>query len=268
MIDIGANLADDSFDLDRAAVLERAWAAGIQHIVLTGSSQRSNRRVQEIRALAPQRLSATAGLHPHYAAQWTAALDEEIRSLAERNRLVAVGECGLDYFRDLSDRGDQRKAFVEQLQIAVDSQLPVFLHQRDAHSEFVAIIREYRPQLADCVVHCFTDTAEALDAYLALDCHIGITGWICDERRGTHLLDCVHRIPADRLMVETDAPYLLPRTLRPRPKSRRNEPMHLPRVLETLAQARGESIEALAATTTQTAQRFFRLPGPLDDATA
>ena len=264
MIDIGANLADASFDPDRPAVLERAWAAGIEHIVLTGSSQLSNRRVQEIRDQAPEHLSATAGLHPHYASQWTDALAGEIRAYAAANKLVAVGECGLDYFRDLSDRADQRRAFIAQLEIAADTGLPVFLHQREAHADFVAIVREFRDQLTDCVVHCFTDTAQALDDYLALDCHIGITGWICDERRGTHLLDCVGRIPTQRLMVETDAPYLLPRTLRPRPKSRRNEPMHLPRVIDTLAAAVGLSEKALAEATTRTARLFFRLPSAAD----
>lgn len=259
MIDIGANLADASFDADRVTVLERAWSAGLEHIVLTGSSRQSNQRAQDIRKLDTQRLSATAGLHPHHAASWSDALSADIQSLADQQAIVAVGECGLDYFRDLADRGDQRRAFVAQLDIAVATRLPVFLHQRDAHADFLAILHEYREHLVDCVVHCFTDTADALADYLALDCHVGITGWICDERRGTHLLNCVGSIPADRLMVETDAPYLLPRTLRPRPKSRRNEPMHLPLVIETLAAARSEPAQTVIESTTQTARQFFRL---------
>ena len=162
--------------------------------------------------------------------------------------------------RDLSPRARQRTAFVAQLELAIRCGKPLFLHQRDAHADFLAILREHRAAIADCVVHCFTDTAEAMADYLALDCHIGITGWICDERRGAHLLPAVRQIPAERLLIETDAPYLLPRTLKPAPKDRRNEPAFLPCVLRTIAQARGEDEAALAAQSTANARRFFRLP--------
>jgi len=261
VIDIGANLADASFDPDRPDVLQRAWDAGVDHIVLTGSSAFSNRRAQELTSLAPARLSATAGLHPHHAEEWTAHLADSIRAMAAEGRIVAVGECGLDYFRDLSPRKAQRDAFAAQLEIAIEHHLPVFLHQRDAHVDFLPMLSEYRRSLVDCVVHCFTDTAAALDDYLALDCHIGITGWICDERRGQHLLHCVGDIPHDRLMIETDAPYLLPRTIRPKPKTRRNEPMHLGEIANTIATATGQEPAAVQASTNATARRFFRLAG-------
>ncbi len=137
----------------------------------------------------------------------------------------------------------------------------MFLHQREAHDRFTGILKEHRASLNDVVVHCFTDTAEALEDYLELDCHIGITGWICDERRGRHLLDCVRSIPADRLMIETDAPYLIPRTLKPRPATRRNEPCTLPCVLRTVASARGETEQQVAQTTTANARRFFSIDG-------
>jgi TatD DNase family protein len=267
LIDIGANLAHDSFDADREAMLARAAAAGVEAIVITGSSLDSSRQAIALsyagNALpawrAPQ-LFATAGLHPHHAAEWTDTVAAEFRQLAQAPEVVAVGECGLDYFRDLAPRPQQRAAFVAQLAIAIGTGKPLFLHQRDAHEDFAAILREHRSALGDCVVHCFTDTAEAMDDYLALDCHIGITGWICDERRGAHLLDAVRRIPAERLLIETDAPYLLPRTLKPAPKHRRNEPAFLPAVLATIAQARGEETAAVAAQTTANARRFFRLP--------
>jgi TatD DNase family protein len=149
------------------------------------------------------------------------------------------------------------KAFREQLALAVEVQKPVFLHQRDAHEDFLAILREYRLRLAGGVAHCFTaGTAEAR-AYLELDLHIGITGWICDERRGLHLREVVREIPADRLLIESDAPYLLPRDVQPRPQSRRNEPKFLPHVLRAIADARGESPEELAAVTTRNALKFF-----------
>jgi TatD DNase family protein len=260
MIDIGANLAHDSFDADRDAVLERAWAAGLDAIVVTGSSFDSNERALRLAQAHPQRLYATAGLHPHHADEWDETHAAQIAQLAQASEVVALGECGLDYFRDLSPRDAQRRAFVAQLGLAIQADKPVFLHQRDAHADFLAILRDYRRALVDCVVHCFTDTQAALDDYLALDCHIGITGWICDERRGRHLLDAVKRIPAQRLLIETDAPYLLPRTVHPHPSHRRNEPAFLPWVLRAIAAARGEDEAALAAATTENARRFFRLP--------
>ena len=260
MIDIGANLAHESFAGDLFAVLDRAWAAGLQAIVLTGSCAASNARVAELAATRPERLHATAGLHPHYAEQWTPALAAQLQRLAALPQVVALGECGLDYFRDLSPRPAQRAAFIAQLDLAVATGKPVFLHQRDAHADFLAILRDYRPRLAGAVVHCFTDTGEALDDYLALDCHIGITGWICDERRGGGLIDIVGRIPDARLMIETDAPYLLPRNVPreiSRPMGRRNEPAMLPWVCEAVAAARGQTAAAVASATTETARCFF-----------
>jgi TatD DNase family protein len=123
----------------------------------------------------------------------------------------------------------------------------------------MALLSAYRSKLKQVVVHCFTGEENELDDYLALDCHIGITGWICDERRGHHLRDFVAKIPADRLMIETDAPYLLPRDLKPKPKSRRNEPKYLPHICEVIAEFRTESASELAALTTATAAAFFRL---------
>ncbi|MGQ0621652.1 MAG: TatD family hydrolase [Panacagrimonas sp.] len=262
MIDIGANLAHESFHHDLDSVLDRAWAAGLDAIVVTGSSAQSSRRALELAHRHPGRLYATAGLHPHHAGDWNAELGQTLRELATDPALTALGECGLDYFRDLSPRDVQRRAFAAQLELAVELHKPVFLHQRDAHTDFLSILREFRPHLADACVHCFTDTAEAAQDYLLLDCHIGMTGWICDERRGAHLLDVVKMIPSQRLMVETDAPYLLPRTvpnaLRP-PDGRRNEPAYLPYVVARIAGARGVSAASVAQSTADNARRFFRL---------
>lgn len=260
MIDIGANLTHDSFDADRDAVLARAWAAGLEAIVITGASAPSNEQALELARRHPGRLHATAGLHPHHATDWNETLAARIAQLGNEKEVVALGECGLDYFRDFSPRDRQRSAFIAQLSLAVQADKPVFLHQRDAHADFLAILKDYRRALVDCVVHCFTDTAEALDDYLALDCYIGITGWVCDERRGKHLIEAVKRIPAERLLIETDAPYLLPRSIKPHPEDRRNEPAYLPWVLRAIAAARGEDEAALGAQTTANARRFFRLP--------
>jgi len=260
LIDIGANLTHDAFDHDRDAVLQRAREAGVAQLVVTGASREHSPRALELARQHPGFLYATAGVHPHHAVEYTDECDAEMRALHAQPEVVAVGECGLDYFRDFSPRPAQRKAFERQLQIAAENGKPLFLHQRDAHDDFVAMMRNFDDRLGPAVVHCFTGTRAEMFAYLDRDWHIGITGWLCDERRGQHLRELVPHIPAHRLMVETDAPYLLPRTLTPMPKDRRNEPAFLPHIVAELARDRGEDVAVTAAATTAAARAFFRLP--------
>jgi len=260
LVDIGANLAHDSFDDDRAEMMERAADAGVGTMIVTGSSDGSNVRAAELASAHPGTLYSTAGVHPHHASDYTDESDALIRSLVQNDVVVAVGECGLDYFRNFSPRDAQLNAFRRQLEIAKDTGLPVFLHQRDAHDDFVEVLEPVLPDLSRAVAHCFTGEGESLREYLAMGLYIGITGWICDERRGKHLHDIVDIIPDDRLLIETDAPYLLPRTVRPRPKTRRNEPMYLREVVRVVAEARGQSEDHIARVTTENARRFFNLP--------
>jgi len=260
LIDIGCNLTHDSFDKDREQVILSARAAGVGHMVVTGASAQGSEKALQLAKAYPGVLFATAGIHPHRASNYDDASDSLLRDLLQHQAVVAVGETGLDYFRDFSPREAQRSVFERQIHIAIDTSLPLFLHQRDAHEDFVAILKQYRPGLHEIVVHCFTGTRPELYAYLDMDCHIGITGWICDERRGVHMKEFMKDIPADRLMIETDAPYLKPRNLRPRLKSHRNEPRLLPWVLGTLAACRDENPDDLARATTRNARKFFRLP--------
>jgi len=259
LIDIGCNLTHDSFDSDRATVLEHAREAGVVQMIVTGASEEGSRKALELALQHPGELFATAGVHPHRASDFTDETEALLRDLITQPAVVAVGEAGLDYFRDFSPRDAQREAFTRQLGIGIDSGLPLFLHMRDAHEDFFSILREARTDISDAVVHCFTGSREELHDYIELDCHIGITGWICDERRGTHMREFLKDIPAERLMIETDAPYLKPRNLRPKVKSHRNEPRWLPWILGTLAAARDEHPVALAEQTTANARRFFRI---------
>lgn len=265
LIDIGANLSHDSFDHDRDAVLQRAHAAGVAQLVVTGASREHSPQALALAQAHPGVLFATAGVHPHHASEYTDECDAEMRALHAYPEVVAVGETGLDYFRDFSPRPAQRRAFERQLQIAIDTgkphaPKPLFLHQRDAHDDFMAMMREFDGKLGAVVVHCFTGTRKELFDYLDQDWHIGITGWLCDERRGQHLRELVKHIPAHRLMIETDAPYLLPRTVKPLPSHRRNEPMYLAHIVEELARDRGEPVADTAAASTATARAFFGLP--------
>ena len=263
LIDIGPNLAHDSFQDDLPAVLQRAQEAGVAQMVVTGSDAASAREALRLAQQHPGLLFATAGLHPHHASDLDTDTLVLFRDLAQQPGVVALGEMGLDFFRDISPRKDQEQAFHQQLQLAVELNRPVFLHQRDAHERFLPILKEYREHIPAAVAHCFTGSEKELNDYLDLDLHIGITGWICDERRGAHLLDIVQSIPDNRLMLETDSPYLMPRTIRPRPKTRRNEPANLPYVLATVAQVRKQSEAHVARATTATARQFFGLEEPV-----
>lgn len=260
LVDIGANLTHESFQADLPQVLDRAAGAGVSQMIVTGSTAAESLACLELAQTHPHRLFSTAGVHPHHAAEWDRTVAESVARTAQHDAVVAVGEAGLDFNRDFSPRDDQQRAFIAQLQLAEQLGKPLFLHERDAFERFHSILREHRSGLGAAVVHCFTGDEAALDAYLELDLHIGITGWICDERRGLHLRELVSRVPSNRLMVETDAPYLLPRDLRPKPKSRRNEPSHLAHILQRVAQARDEDPAVCAAQTATTARAFFRLP--------
>ena len=262
LIDIGINLAHDSFDSDRAEVIGRAAAAGVTRMVITGSSLASTRAAIELVRSDPGRFRCTAGVHPHHATELDAASLQDLVALAAQPEVVAVGECGLDYFRNFSPHAAQIAAFRNQLDLAVQLRKPVFLHQRDAHAEFLGILRQYASRLAGGVAHCFTAGIDEARAYLDLGLYIGITGWICDERRGLHLRDVVRIVPADRLVLETDGPYLLPRDLNPKPHSRRNEPMYLPHVLQAVAAARGQAPQELASLTTRNALTLFGWHAP------
>jgi TatD DNase family protein len=259
LVDIGANLTNKAFREDLDDLIGRARAAGVGTIVVTGTSAGGSAAAADLAAGRPG-LFATAGIHPHHAAQAGPGAYDQLRALLGRPEVVAAGECGLDYNRNFSPQEAQLACFEAQLRLAAELGKPLFLHERDASDAFLGVLRAHRPGLGPAVVHCFTGERRALEAYLALDLHVGITGWVCDERRGAHLRELLPLIPRDRLMIETDAPYLLPRTMPRAPRNRRNEPAFLPHVLAAVAAALGRPAAEVAAETTATARRFFRLP--------
>jgi len=259
LIDIGVNLTGSAFAHDLDAVISRAQQAGVAKMIVTGTDVSHSRMAVELDRQYPGVLYSTAGIHPHHAVDCDDHSLHALQQLAQHESVVAMGECGLDFNRNYSPADAQRRCFEAQLELAADLGLPVFLHQRDAHEDFVRILQRWRDRLTGAVVHCFTGTEEEASAYLELDMYLGITGWICDERRGTDLQQAVRRVAEDRLMIETDAPYLLPRDLQPRPRDRRNEPMYLPHVCRTLAHFRDQDAQLIARATTDNAIRFFNL---------
>jgi TatD DNase family protein len=258
LVDIGVNLGHSSFDKDRPQVIDRALNVGVNWMVVTGTSIPESAAAIQLAKAYPH-LYATAGIHPHSAKESDSETLKQLEALAVQPEVVALGECGLDFNRDFSPRSVQEDWFEQQIQLACQLKLPLFLHERDAHERFVAILKPYRSQITAAVVHCFTGNLAELTTYLDLDLHIGITGWICDERRGQNLQEIVHHIPLSRLMLETDAPYLMPRTIQPRPKHGRNEPSFLPYVLAKVAQHHQYPMTEVADQTTKTAKTFFKL---------
>lgn len=263
LVDICFNFTSNAFRDDEVEVIKRANQAGVSRFILTGSNVQDSEYALQLSTQHTDMYS-TAGVHPHLAKEWTNETVNQLRQLAEHKNVVAIGEAGLDYNRNYSNPVEQKIAFQLQLELATELAIPILLHERDAHKDFAQLLSHSRDQLDKVVVHCFTGTAKELDCYIDLDCHIGITGWICDERRGQHLHEIIKRIPANRLMIETDSPYLLPRDLPdepsfPKPKGRRNEPAYLPHILSTLAYCRETSVEQTAVETTQTAKEFFTI---------
>lgn len=268
-VDIGVNLTNKQFTGDTAPLLERAGQAGIEGIVITGTHLEASLLALEIakqydtanpkQANTTPTLYTTAGVHPHDAKSWSSTTADELKAIASDPKVVAIGEAGLDFNRNFSTPDQQIRAFEQQLELASELQRPLFLHQRDAHDRLYATLKAYRDQLGPIVIHCFTDTQKALFQYLDLDCHIGITGWICDERRGQSLQKMVHNIPLNRLMLETDAPYLLPRDLENRPPNKRNEPQWLPHIGATVARLYQMPAAELASSVFTTTCDFFSL---------
>ena len=220
LIDIGVNLTSTSFDNDRDDVVQRALDAGVKAMILTGTSMEESKQALIYAKTYPFCFS-TAGVHPHDAKDFLESDYLDLKLLAGEKKVVAIGETGLDFNRDFSPRDVQESVFERQIELSIETEMPLFCHERDASTRFAEMVKAYRDDIKELVIHCFTADKKALYSYLDLDLHIGITGWVCDERRGTHLHPLLSDIPSNRLMIETDAPYLLPRTLGKKPKNRR-----------------------------------------------
>ncbi|WP_338519947.1 TatD family hydrolase [Alteromonas gracilis] len=230
--DAGVNLLDSRFDA--AEVINRAKEAGVEKLCVITTHPNEWAPAFALYQRFPEHLCYTIGVHPHNAKDVTPQHFDELKALAQQEGCVAVGECGLDFNRDFSPRPTQIRVFEAQLAIAQEINLPVYLHERDAFEQQLALLRRYMPSLKGGIAHCFTGNAEQVKHYLALGLYIGITGWVCDEKRGQDLRDAVVHIPLNKLILETDAPYLFPKTLRPR--KRNNEPAFLPHIANQLGE--------------------------------
>jgi TatD DNase family protein len=250
LVDAHCHLGDAAFDADRDAVLERAGAAGVSHVVVIGESLGGSARAG---ALARQRagLSATAGVHPHEARSWSAQVQERLREMLAGPEMVAVGETGLDYHYDHSPREEQRQAFAAQLALATELGKPVVVHARDADADMAAMLRDLGKGAPAVVLHSFSSGDDVWEAGMAIGAYFSFSGMITFKNWA--LAGRLADVPSDRLLVETDAPYLAPVPHR----GKRNEPAFVRAVAERAAALRGETPEALVQQTTDNARRCF-----------
>ena len=259
MIDIGVNFINRSFRNDCDEVIQRAVSSGVEKMVVTGTSVEISEKSLDLAKKYPGVLYSTAGIHPHDAKTFNSDSLDKLKELHSHKEVVAVGECGLDFNRDFSPRDIQEECFRQHVQLATELKKPLFLHQRDAHEKFMEVMADFDLSDVPVVVHCFTGLEEEAMDYVKQGWHIGITGWICDERRGFHLKEFVGKIPLDKLMIETDCPYLLPRNLRPKPKKGRNEPAFLGHIAAEIAQCYEMNEEEFKKAVTETSRSFFAL---------
>ncbi len=262
-IDIAVNLVGSALEKDLDSIISDATEANVSPLIVIGSDLDESQQAIALCQSYPQQLFCTSGVHPHHASSWNETSSETLIELSQAPQVVAIGECGLDYNRDFSPRPKQREAFAAQLALAAKLNRPVLMHERDASEDFIAILKEYRNALPGALLHCFTGNQASLEAYLELDLHIGITGWVCDERRGTELADLVPLIPNNRIMIETDSPYLLPRSMRPKPKSNKNKPQYLPYIAQEVAKFRHQDSDEFAKHAYHNSVEFFNLAGKL-----
>ena len=259
LIDIGLNLMHSSFRKDRVEIIEEAKKVGVTQFIITGTNVNSSQKAAEYASNYPETLFSTSGVHPHDAKTCNGHTIFELEKIAKNDSVVAIGECGLDYNRNFSPQDLQRKWFEAQVELAQRIDMPLFLHEREAHEDLCNILNKYDSILEKSVVHCFTGNRTEAENYIDLGCYIGVTGWICDMRRGRNLQEAVSAIPPEKLMIETDAPFLIPKNFDEKPKKNRNEPRYLPHILKTIALCMGIDVEELARQVNKNTKKFFKI---------
>ncbi|AXR05247.1 TatD family hydrolase [Salinimonas sediminis] len=251
--DAGVNLLDARFDVDE--VIRRALDAGVERICAITTTPQEWQRAQALYTRYPQQLCYTVGVHPHYAKDVTTDDLQQLEVMAQQPGVVAIGECGLDFNRNFSPPDTQLVVFEAQLKIASKLNKTVYLHERDAFTAQLALLKQYPPVAG--IAHCFTGTEQQMHDYLAVGLYIGITGWLCDDKRGESLQQAVCSLPLERLILETDAPYLFPKNQRPRLKN--NEPAMLPAIGRRLSELLGVPEQRISETSFANTMQLFRV---------
>ena len=256
-IDIACNFTHESFKRNLEEVINDAELAGVEKFVLLCASLADLDPIKKIQKNAPNKFFISAGIHPHHATETVEVNYDQLLRQLQSITPHAIGETGLDYFRNISPPDIQKESFRMHIEIAKELSLPLYLHQRDAHNDFIRMIREHRKNFPKFVVHCFTGTQKELDDYLDLDAYIGLTGWICDAKRNIDLRQSIKNIPLEKIMIETDSPYLIPKNLLKKPKKNINEPKYLPHIANEICELTGYELEEIKLATSKNAINFF-----------
>tara|TARA_Y100000817_G_C16785606_1_gene512655 strand:+ start:45 stop:842 length:798 start_codon:yes stop_codon:yes gene_type:complete len=257
-IDIGVNLTHKQLYDDLQTVVENMVDANIQKAIITSSTIDETNVALEIIKKYPEKFYTTVGYHPHNAKDFLKSDINKMKDLLENSYVVAVGECGLDYYREYSSKEAQISCFEKHLDLASQTEAPLFLHERHAFEDFYEMLKSYSDKLNKYVVHCFTGDKNQLIKYLDLGAFIGLTGWITDHERGSHLHEIVKYIPHDRLLIETDAPYLIPHNIKFKHDGI-NQPAYLKYVAEAIAKHMGLDIKYLSNITINNTKEFFNI---------
>ncbi|MDB4837072.1 TatD family hydrolase [Marinomonas sp.] len=256
MIDIGVNISSSFLLDDMEGHLAEMKKVGVTGMICIASDYEESVLVQNV-SQQHSNVWNTLGCHPHQAKSWNSQSKSKFTELIIQHRPVAIGETGLDFNRNYSSKREQHYAFEEQIELALELELPLYLHERDAHDSMLDILRNHPTLSSKSIIHCFTGSEAELNNYLALGLSIGITGWVCDERRGANLQASIPHIPLGKLLIETDAPYLLPRNIRPRPK--KNHPKYLPWVAQEVARLKGIPVDELIKQSRKNTSHLFGL---------
>jgi TatD DNase family protein len=256
-IDIACNFTHPSLRENLETILKDAGKVNVNKFVLLCASLNDLALIQEIQIQDLSKYFITAGIHPHNANEVLNMGDQKLLDILKPVKPHAIGETGLDYFRNISPPDIQRDSFGMHIEVAKELGLPLYLHQRDSHDDFIQIIKDHSNNLPRFVVHCFTGSQKELEDYLNLGAYIGLTGWVCDEKRNKDLRVSIKNIPLDRLMIETDCPYLIPKNLPQKPNRNINEPKYLPHIASEISQLMDISLEELQKETYHNSIRFF-----------
>jgi TatD DNase family protein len=250
--DTQAHLDDEQFTEDLPEVIQRAKEAGIENILNPGHSETSS--IDSVKMAGKYEfIFAAVGIHPHNAKECTENTWELLNRLAQNPKVIAWGEIGLDYFRDLSPRDLQQKCFIQQIELANDAGLPIIIHNRDAHADILKIIKQNRPENGG-VFHSYSGSWEMAKELLKMGFYLSFSGPLT-FKNARHTVEVAQQIPIDRFLVETDSPYLTPEPYR----GKRNEPAHAALVLKKLAEIKGIPIEKTALQSIENVKRVFKL---------
>ncbi|MFH1752720.1 MAG: TatD family hydrolase [Candidatus Omnitrophota bacterium] len=254
LIDTHSHLDFPDFDRDRDQAIERARDAGVAYIINIGSSVEASKRSVEL-SEEHDNVYASVGVHPHYAKDVKGAIPQDLKKLFERTKVVAVGETGLDYYRNLSPKEEQISLFKEFIELSLDKNLPLVIHSREAHEDTLKLLKGLSRGGIKGVMHCFSGTEEYLNECLALGLFISFTCSLT-FKNAKALRVIAEKVPLERLLIETDAPYMAPQELR----GKRNEPSYLTHLVKELSGLHGHSVDDIARITTHNAKTLFGLP--------